>query len=217
MSVKFQLKKDAYIKKGAVGFSFTTYFWEFFVPIFRGDGKGFLMLLAIRVLVLTPNYLIRHFFRNFNFDPNSLLTKILTPLLDIKYKYVVICYVLFIGVLSIITILIWLCIGNWYNKNYTVRLLKKGYSPLENDDYALALLKGYGYLEYTEDEKKDSEKMELYKNIVDTVKKDEKTKYYIFLIYFIIFFVITIITNYSAIIKIGDITYLEAIQASAGI
>ena len=54
--------------------------------------------------------------------------------------------------------------------------------------------------------------MELYNNIVDTVKKDEKTKYYIFLIYFIILFVITIVTNYSAIIKIGDITHFEYTQ-----
>ena len=196
MSVKFQLKKDAYIKKGAVGFSYTTYFWEFFVPIFRGDGKGFLMLLIARILLLSPRYLINYFFRNFIFNPSSLLTKILTPLLDI------------------ITTLVWLYIGNWYNKNYTVRLLNKGYSPLENDDYALALLKGYGYLEYTEEEKEDKEKMELYKNIVETVKKDEKSKYYIFLVYFIITFTIVVITYYSEISKIGDITYLEAIRAA---
>ena len=180
MSVKFQLKKDAYMKKGAVGFSYTTYFWEFFVPIFRGDGKGLLMLFIARILLLSPGYLINYFFRNFIFNPNSLLTKILTPLLDIKYKYIVICYYLFLGLILIITTLVWLYIGNWYNKNYTVRLLNKGYSPLENDDYALALLKGYGYLEYTEEEKEDKEKMELYKNIVETVKKDEKSKYYIF-------------------------------------
>ncbi|EGQ75640.1 transcriptional regulator, partial [Fusobacterium animalis ATCC 51191] len=99
------------------------------------------------------------------------LTKILMPLLDIKYKYILICYILFSEVLSIICILVWLYIGSWYNKNYTMRLIKKGYSPLENDDYALALLKGYGYLEYTEEEKADSEKMELYKNTVETVKK----------------------------------------------
>lgn len=186
MSVKFQLKKDAYIKKGAVGFSYTTYFWEFFVPIFRGDGKGLLMLLIARILLLSPGYLINYFFRNFIFNPNSLLTKILTPLLDIKYKYIVICYYLFLGLILIIATLMWLYIGNWYNKNYTVRLLNKGYSPLENDDYALALLKGYGYLEYTEEEKEDKEKMELYKNIVETVKKDEKSKYYIFLVYFMV-------------------------------
>ena len=214
MSVKFQLKKDAYIKKGAVGFSYTTYFWEFFVPIFRGDGKGFLMLLIMWILLLSPGYLINYFFRNFIFNPNSLLTKILTPLLDIKYKYIVICYYLFLGLILIITTLIWLYIGNWYNKNYTMRLLNKGYSPLENDDYALALLKGYGYLEYTEEEKEDKEKMELYKNIVETVKKDEKSKYYIFLVYFIITFIIVVITYYSEISRIGDITYLEAIQAT---
>ena len=211
MSVKFQLKKDAYIKKGAVGFSYTTYFWEFFVPIFRGDGKGLLMLLIARILLLSPGYLINYFFRNFIFNPNSLLTKILTPLLDIKYKYIVICYYLFLGLILIIATLMWLYIGNWYNKNYTVRLLNKGYSPLENDDYALALLKGYGYLEYTEE---DKEKIELYKNIVETVKKDEKSKYYIFLVYFIITFIIIIITYYSEISRISDITYLEAIQAT---
>ena len=214
MSVKFQLKKDAYMKKGAVGFSYTTYFWEFFVPIFRGDGKGFLMLLIAWILLLSPVYLIKYFFRNFIFNPNSLLTKILTPLLDIKYKYIVICYYLFLGLILIITTLVWLYIGNWYNKNYTVRLLNKGYSPLENDDYALALLKGYGYLEYTEEEKEDKEKMKLYKNIVETVKKDEKSKYYIFLVYFIITFTIVVITYYSEISKIGDITYLEAIRAA---
>ncbi|EGN65951.1 hypothetical protein HMPREF0401_01964 [Fusobacterium animalis 11_3_2] len=214
MSVKFQLKKDAYIKKGAVGFSYTTYFWEFFVPIFRGDGKGLLMLFIARILLLSPGYLINYFFRNFIFNPNSLLTKILTPLLDIKYKYIVICYYLFLGLILIIATLMWLYIGNWYNKNYTVRLLNKGYSPLENDDYALALLKGYGYLEYTEEEKEDKEKMELYKNIVETVKKDEKSKYYIFLVYFIITFIIIIIIYYSEISRIGDMTYLEAIQAA---
>ena len=214
MSVKFQLKKDAYIKKGAVGFSYTTYFWEFFVPIFRGDGKGLLMLFIARILLLSPGYLINYFFRNFIFNPNSLLTKILTPLLDIKYKYIVICYYLFLGLILIIATLMWLYIGNWYNKNYTMRLLNKGYSPLENDDYALALLKGYGYLEYTEDEKEDKEKMELYKNIVETVKKDEKSKYYIFLVYFIITFIIVIIIYYSEISRIGDMTYLEAIQAA---
>ena len=214
MSVKFQLKKDAYMKKGTVGYSYTTFFFEFFVPLFRGDGKGFFMILATSILVSGPVYLINYFFKNFNFDPNSLFTKILMPLLDIKYKYILICYILFSEVLSIICILVWLYIGSWYNKNYTMRLIKKGYSPLENDDYALALLKGYGYLEYTEEEKEDKEKMELYKNIVETVKKDEKSKYYIFLVYFIITFTIVVITYYSEISRIGDITYFEAIQAT---
>lgn len=212
MSVKFQLKKDAYMKKGAVGFSYTTYFWEFFVPIFRGDGKGLLMLFIARILLLSPGYLINYFFRNFIFNPNSLLTKILTPLLDIKYKYIVICYYLFLGLILIIATLTWLYIGNWYNKNYTVRLLNKGYSPLENDDYALALLKGYGYLEYTEEEKEDKEKMELYKNIIETVKKDEKKKLYIFITYIIVIILFNVVPAVIAYTRIGDITYLEFLQ-----
>ena len=212
MSVKFQLKKDAYMKKGAVGFSYTTYFWEFFVPIFRGDGKGLLMLFIARILLLSPGYLINYFFRNFIFNPNSLLTKILAPLLDIKYKYIVICYYLFLGLILIITTLVWLYIGNWYNKNYTVRLLNKGYSPLENDDYALALLKGYGYLEYTEEEKEDKEKMELYKNIIETVKKDEKKKLYIFITYIIVIILFNVVPAVIAYTRIGDITYLEFLQ-----
>ena len=52
------------------------------------------------------------------------------------------------------------------------------------------------------------------KNIVETVKKDEKSKYYIFLVYFIITFTIVVITYYSEISRIGDITYFEAIQAT---
>ena len=146
MSIKINLEKDAYIKKGAVGYSYTTYFWEFFVPIFRGDGKGFFMLLAISILISAPIYLINYFLKNFIFDPNSLFNSILMPLLNIKYKYILISYTLFSELLSMISIVVWLYVGNWYNKNYTMRLLNKGYFPNENDSYALALLKGYGCL-----------------------------------------------------------------------
>ena len=169
MSVKFQLKKDAYMKKGAVGFSYTTYFWEFFVPIFRGDGKGLLMLFIARILLLSPGYLIKYFFRNFIFNPNSLLTKILTPLLDIKYKYIVICYYLFLGLLLIITTLIWLYIGNWYNKNYT-------------------------YLPYTDEEMADTDKIERYLNFAEQARKTERSKAIAFFVILFIFYLILFIT-----------------------
>ena len=42
MAIKINLKKKNKTKDGFVGFSFTTFFWGLFVPIFRGDSKGFL-------------------------------------------------------------------------------------------------------------------------------------------------------------------------------
>ena len=47
MSVKFQLKKDAYLKKEVVGLSYTKYFWGFFVPLLREVGKDFLLFLIL--------------------------------------------------------------------------------------------------------------------------------------------------------------------------
>ena len=55
--------------------------------------------------------------------------------------------------------------------------------------------------------------MEQYKNIVDTAKQDEKKKFYIFLVYIIITFLIAAVPAYLTYIKIGDKTYLEFLQS----
>ena len=43
MSVKVKLEKNGYIKNGFTGFSWTTMFFGFWVPLFRLKLKDFLM------------------------------------------------------------------------------------------------------------------------------------------------------------------------------
>jgi len=53
----------------------------------------------------------------------------------------------------------------------------------------------------------------LNKNIVDTVKKDEKKKFYIFLVYIVVIFLVSIVPAYLTYIQIGNETYLEFLQS----
>ena len=55
--------------------------------------------------------------------------------------------------------------------------------------------------------------MEQYKNIVDTAKQDEKKKLYIFLVYIVIIFLVSIVPAYLTYIQIGNETYLEFLQS----
>ena len=61
-------------------------------------------------------------------------------------------------------------------------MLRDGWYPLENDEYSNAILKGYSYLEYSERELKDSERLERYNSFFITTRKKEKRKWLFFLI-----------------------------------
>ena len=54
--------------------------------------------------------------------------------------------------------------------------------------------------------------MEQYKNIVETAKQDEKKKFYIFIVYIVIIFLVAVVPTYLIYTKIGDKTYLEFLQ-----
>ena len=53
-------------------------------------------------------------------------------------------------------------------------MIKEGYFPPKDDDYSNAILKGTGYLEYTDEDLLDKEKMERYKVIIEEYKNERK-------------------------------------------
>ena len=56
MAVAVNLRKGELKKQAVVGFSWTTFFFGFFVPLFRGDWKWFfIMLIAAFILPFISN------------------------------------------------------------------------------------------------------------------------------------------------------------------
>ena len=210
MAIDINLEKNGYKKKGLLGFSYTTYFFYSIVPIFRLDIRGFLIISAVWLLTQGPLYVVQYL--PINIENNTKIINFFKSLLDMKLKkLLIISYILALSAYFIITF-IWILVANWYNKYYTKRLLKEGYLPKENDNYAIALLKEYGYLEYTEKEKEDSEKIQLYKNIIRSAKKDEKIKLSFFIIHLLFFPIIFtliffILRNYAP-----NITVIEFLE-----
>lgn len=51
MAVRIMLEKNGAIKSAPVGFSWTTFFFGFFVPLFRGDFSWFLIMIITPVIV----------------------------------------------------------------------------------------------------------------------------------------------------------------------
>jgi hypothetical protein len=210
MAIDIDLEKNGYKKKGFLGFSYTTYFFYSIVPIFRIDVKGFLIVSAVWLLTQGPLYILQYL--PIDLENNTKIINFLKSLLDMRIKKLLIIFYIFaISIYSIFSC-IWILIGNWYNKHYTKRLLQDGYLPKENDEYSIALLKEYGYLEYTEKEKENIEKMKLYKDIVKSAKKDEKIKLSFFITYLLIFPIVITLLFYILINYAPDITVIEFLE-----
>ena len=147
-----------------------------------------------------------HQINNWN---NRTIINFLISLFDIKYKYVFLTQSLIVLSFLIIHMIIWFFIAKNYNNNYTSQLLNSGYIPAENDNYTLTLLEEY--LGYSKKEKNRKE-LELYNNIVETVNKEEKKKFYISIIAILFFSFYLIHEIYEFYDKLGDITHFEYTQ-----
>ena len=155
MATIIRLEKDGYMKDAFVGYSYTTAFFNAFVPAARQDLKSFLFMGGI--------YLFNSFISNFY--------KIYVQRNFVEYKY---------GVLiSFIALIVSWVIGFFYNKYYTQKMLAEGWKPLKDDDYSNVLLKKYNYFEYTDNYLISDERT---KEILDGVKKTEKKKALMFVV-----------------------------------
>lgn len=186
MSVRINLEKDGKKESGFMGFSWTLLFWGFWVPLFRGRKKDFVLfflffLVKIGLIVQASN--------------ESLKVPRTIEILDsYKPSYIsLIPTLLFVIVQGIET---WL--AYYYNRHCTNSLLENGYYPPENDEYSVALLKNYSYVPYTKEELEDKSIREKYKKHSDVARKEEEDKFKtFFIISFIIFVILMIIGRFE--------------------
>ena len=169
MAIKVKLEKDGFIKDGFVGYSYTSACLDFWVPAFRIDFSAFVFFFGI--------YMLEKFLSEF-FEIYSILNYY-----SIENTWLL--YIFNAGV-PIFSFFIALFIAFFYNKYYTKKMLKEGWKPLENDEYSNAILKGYHYLDYTDAEIRDEDKMQRYKNFIDKTKSEEIKKIFGFIVLLII-------------------------------
>lgn len=153
MATIIRLEKDGYMKDAFVGYSYTTAFFNAFVPAARQDLKTFLYLggfYFLKIFILEFYKIYEQ--RNFG-----------------TYKYYT--FIIFISF-----IIPW-SVAFFYNKYYTQKMLADGWKPLKDDEYSNTLLKAYNYLEYVNSDLISDERT---KEILDEVKKIETKKALLF-------------------------------------
>ena len=172
MAIEVNLEKYGHKKKGFLGFSWTAFFFNFLVPIFRADFKWFLIFIFPFIFGTLGAHL------DLDFDNNFIAFIFIFPVFVSKFVFQFI-----------------------YNKFYTKGLIKEGYLPPKDDDYSNAILKGTGYLEYTDEDLLDEEKMERYKVIIEEYenerKKDMHTIIMVFVLIGFLVAVFAFLTSYS--------------------
>ena len=164
MAIKVRLEKEGQLKNAFVGFSWTTFFFGFWVPLLRGKLKDFayfFMFFLCKIIIF------------------AVLAK---EMFDIAYigveesKFEISYYIIvpFILMTALYPIDIFLAFS--YNKYSTTNMFKEGFYLIENDEYSAAVLKDYTYLPYTEEEFADEELLKRYEQHVKKARKSEKNK-----------------------------------------
>ena len=183
MSVRIKLEKDGKKDSGFIGFSWTLLFFGFWIPLFRGRKKDFVLFFLF--------FLVKLGFIVHGINESSESQEAMRIYGFYKPSYVsLIPTLLFVIVQGIET---WL--AYYYNRHCTNSLLANGYYSVENDEYSVALLKNYSYVPYTKEELEDKFIREKYKKHSDIARKEEEDKFKTFFIMSFIIFIILIVVG----------------------
>ena len=164
MAIKLKLERDGQLKNAYVGFSWTTFIFGFWVPLFRGRFKDFFYFFMFFICkIVIAVVLVKE-----TFDIISI--GIRESRLEISY-YIIVPFILMTALYPIDVFLAYT-----YNKYYTTNMFKEGFYLVENDEYAAGVLKDYTYLPYTEKEFADEELLKRYEQYVKKARKFEKNK-----------------------------------------
>ena len=164
MAIKLKLERDGQLKNAYVGFSWTTFIFGFWVPLFRGRFKDFFYFFMFFICkIVIAVVLVKE-----TFDIISI--GIRESRLEISY-YIIVPFILMTALYPIDVFLAYT-----YNKYYTTNMFKEGFYLVENDEYAAGVLKDYTYLPYTEKEFADEELLKRYEQHGKKARKSEKNK-----------------------------------------
>ena len=164
MAIKVRLEKEGQLKNAFVGFSWTTFFFGFWVPLFRGKLKDFayfFMFFLCKIIIFAV--LAKEIF-------DIVYIGIEESKFEISY-YIIVPFILMTALYPIDIFLAYA-----YNIYSTTNMFKEGFYLIENDEYSAAILKDYTYLPYTEEEFADEELLKRYEQHVKKARKSEKNK-----------------------------------------
>ena len=164
MAIKVRLEKEGQLKNAFVGFSWTTFFFGFWVPLFRGKLKDFayfFMFFLCKIIIFAV--LAKEMF-------DIVYIGIEESKFEISY-YIIVPFILMTALYPIDIFLAYT-----YNKYSTTNMFKEGFYLIENDEYSAAILKDYTYLPYKEEEFADEELLKRYEQHVKKARKSEKNK-----------------------------------------